>query len=226
MASKTQCVANPGSHSTYRSLPIQHEENRMVEWLRIQRIARQPVSHAMFKRKMVRLVRQKYPQLTMFTASRFWTKGFLRRHALTLRRITTSGRPAAADSVQVLDKFYTEFDCIKRSLNLMPSQILAMGEATHFVPGGAWCGKTARDKVECMTCVYTAASNGARLSILAGLHDDFSQIGMPRQFYNITTVQLKKGICSRVGSGRASTFWDKYFFLNYILFKKKTTYFP
>ncbi|KAG1684454.1 hypothetical protein DVH05_011127 [Phytophthora capsici] len=64
-----------------------------------------PVSSLMLHRKALAVARDAGVDLTVFTASRGWAKGFLKRHHLSLRAKTRQGQVTPEDTAAQLEAF-------------------------------------------------------------------------------------------------------------------------
>ena len=152
------------------------QELLVLNWFKEERAAKIAVSGKNIQLKMVLCVNENNPCST-FRASAGWLQNFLRRHRLTRRRITTSGRPLPSDAIDVIEEHLENVNVLIEKYNFSPEQVLGMDESSHYMdePGSYTYDSTNSQRVEVATTgmdktrvssAYTASSGGNKLNIL------------------------------------------------------------
>jgi len=107
-------------------------EQTLEQWIKDERAKGVCISGFVIKVKAVELIRTpNYATTSPFKASDGWLANFLRRKNFTLRRITTTGRDLAPDSISDMRKFIE--NCTNRLTNLNRAQIINMDEIAVFL---------------------------------------------------------------------------------------------
>ena len=119
------------TNSTSRAFHPEMEQS-LERWIKEERAKVVCISGFVIKVKAVELMRtQSTGSTSPFKASDGWLTNFLRRKNFKLRRITTTGRDLASDSLSVIKDFID--NCTNRFNNLNRAKIINMDEIAVFL---------------------------------------------------------------------------------------------
>ena len=178
------------------------QEMLVVNWFKEQRAAKIAISGKAIQLKMVLCVNDSNPG-SSFRASAGWFSNFLKRHNLSRRRITTSGRPLPSDAIDVIEEYLESVNGLIAKYSFLPEQILGMDESSHYMdePGSytyeainsqrAEASTTGMEKTR-ISCAYTGSAAGNKLDILTVLPraQALNNVMVPD---NIVSVYLTNG---------------------------------
>ncbi len=112
-------------------------EKRLQEWISNKRLEGACLTGLSIKKQAHMLFNEVYQNPAEssldFRASNGWFSNFCKRHRYTLRRITTTGRELPSTTIEIIKKFFSDWQKITNSFEFSRDKIVNMDETAIYL---------------------------------------------------------------------------------------------